>query len=36
MPNSIGSTRTTAGRGDPLRPAVEIDVSAASFGVAPR
>ena len=36
MPNSIGSIRTTAGGGDPLRPAVEIDAGAGRFGVSSR
>jgi len=36
MPNSIGSTRTTAGGGYPLRPAVEIDTGAGRFGVSSR
>jgi hypothetical protein len=36
MPNSIGSSRTTAGGGEPLRPAVEIDAGAGRFGVSSR
>jgi hypothetical protein len=36
MPNSIGSAHTTAGGGDPLRPAVEIDAGAGRFGVSSR
>ena len=36
MPNSIGSIRTAAGGGDPLRPAVEIDAGAGRFGVSSR
>jgi hypothetical protein len=36
MPNSIGFTRTTAGGGDPLRPAAEIDAGAGRFGVSSR
>jgi hypothetical protein len=36
MPNSIGSTRTIAGGGDPLCPAVEIDAGADRFGVSSR
>jgi hypothetical protein len=36
MPNSTGSSRTTAGGGDPLRPAVEIDAGAGRFGMSSR
>jgi hypothetical protein len=36
MPTSIGSSRTTAGGGDSLRPAVEIDAGAGRFGVSSR
>jgi hypothetical protein len=36
MPNSIGSSRTTTGGGDRLRPAVEIDAGAGRFGVSSR
>jgi hypothetical protein len=36
MPNPIGSSRTSTGGGDPLRPAVEIDAGAGHFGVSSR
>jgi hypothetical protein len=36
MPNSIGVTGTSAHGDDPLRPAVEIDAGADSFGVSSR